>query len=334
MAVSETTRMAEDTARTVEAGEMKKAYKFGGEYVYFSPEELKEVKQFGEPIIRIIGFKDRSLLKFWMSMKKSIFIYPSEDGYVGSTRVFAALWQKLLKSKKIGIAWHVPRTNGNPVLVAIIPSRPQDDDDSGTPFLPAGLWLYPIPFADDIRPGPETKLVRTTNTLTDRMNKIVQVLQLPKAMYDPLKYPNPSLQWHYRILQALALEDEVPEEPEDKTKPKTKAIHKRVGGHIEDWSQIADDELSKYEDQKQIKHELDADGDSRPVKKARTAGKAASGGGSGLNDAALKKKADNGELSKLKVAELKDILGAKGLETKGVKADLVDRLEQWVEENL
>ncbi|KAM0810518.1 putative Ku70 protein [Seiridium cardinale] len=338
MAISETVQMADDTAMTVDKGQIKKAYKFGGQYIHFSPEELKSIKQFGEPVIRIIGFKDRPLLKFWMSIKKSIFVFPSESGYVGSTRVFSALWQKLLKSQKVAIAWHVARTNANPSLVAIVPSKPPDDDDSGTPFLPAGLWLCPIPYADDVRPEPETRLVRSTSPLTDAMNKIVRNLQLPNANYDPLKYPNPALQWHYRILQALALEEEVPDEPEDKTKPKVKAIHKRVGGYIEDWSKVADEELSKYEEQQGIKRELDDDDEDvvRPVKRARkTVDKTANGGdSSSLNDAALKKKLNGGDISKLKVTELKEILSSRGLDTKGKKAELIDRLEQWGEDNL
>ena len=35
-----------------------------------------------------------------------------------------------------------------------------------------------------------------------------------------------ALQWHYRILQALALEEEIPVKPEDKTIPKYKQIDK------------------------------------------------------------------------------------------------------------
>lgn len=229
IAIGKTERTEKETERDVEKEELKKAYKFGGEYVYFSPEEQADVKKFGEKTIRIIGFKDRSLLKFWMAIKKSIFIYPSEDGYVGSTRVFSALWQKLLKSKKVGIAWHIARKNANPQLVAIIPSRSQSDENSGTPYLPAGLWLYPIPFADDIRTGPEVKVVRTTNELTDKMNKVTGQLQMPRGLYEPHRYPNPALQWHYKILQALALEEEVPDQPDDATIPKNKAISKRAG---------------------------------------------------------------------------------------------------------
>ena len=35
-----------------------------------------------------------------------------------------------------------------------------------------------------------------------------------------------ALQWHYRILQAMALDEDIPEKPDDKTIPKYKQIHK------------------------------------------------------------------------------------------------------------
>ncbi|KAK7958465.1 ATP-dependent DNA helicase II subunit 1 [Apiospora saccharicola] len=339
IAVGETARTEKDSTRDVEKGELKKAYKFGGEYVYFSPEEQTEVKKFGEKTIRIIGFKDRSLLKFWMAIKKSIFIYPSEEGYVGSTRVFSALWQKLVKSKKVGIAWHIARKNANPQLVAIIPSRSQSDEKSGTPYLPAGLWLYPIPFADDVRAGPEPQIVRTTNELTDKMNKITGQLQMPRGLYEPHRYPNPALQWHYKILQALALEEEVPDKPDDATMPKNKAISKRAGGYLQEWADVADEALAKHQEQKAIKRELDAEDDDEPRPKKRTKTAAASkktddDGSSAMTDAALKKLVNSGDITKMKVTELKEVLTARSLETKGRKADLVERLEQWVEENV
>ncbi|KAI3329421.1 ku70 protein [Xylariaceae sp. AK1471] len=339
VAVGETARLAEDSARTVENYEVKKAYKFGGEYVYFTEEEQKSIKQFGGPCIRIIGFKDRSLLRFWASIKKSIYIFPSEEGYVGSTRVFTALWQKLLKSKKVGVAWHIARRNGNPQLVAIIPSRATSDEKSGTQYMPAGLWLYPIPFVDDVRDGPEMgKAIRTTNALTDKMNKVVQQLQLPAGAYNPSKYPNPALQWHYKILQALALEDIVPDQPEDATVPKYRAIHKRCGGYIQEWSQAADDVLGQIQTEKKTKRELEEDSEEdepQPAKKSRsTAAKGNGAGEDGLSNAELRKRYDAGTLTKFTVAELRSAMDSRGLDTKGLKKDLVERLEQWIEANV
>jgi ATP-dependent DNA helicase 2 subunit 1 len=60
--------------------------------------------------------------------------------------------------------------------------------------------------------------------------------------FNPEKYPNPALQWHYRILQALALEEELPEKPEDKTIPKYNSIKKRVGPFAVEWGAILDRE--------------------------------------------------------------------------------------------
>ncbi|KAI1408899.1 ku70 protein [Hypoxylon sp. FL1857] len=337
IAVGETVHIAEDSARTVQSGEVKKAYKFGGEYVYFSEDEQKSIKQFGGPIIRIIGFKDRSQLGFWASIKKSIFIFPSEEGYIGSSRVFTALWQKLLKSQKVGIAWHIARANANPQLVAIIPSKAQSDSKTGVDVLPAGLWLYPIPFADDLREGPDqANLVRTTDQLTDKMNKIIGNLQLPTATYNPSKYPNPALQWHYKILQALALEEEVPDKPDDATLPKYKAIHNRCGAYIQEWSRTADDVLGMVRDAKAIKREMEADDEDepRPAKKPRKTATKAGTSDAGMTNAELKKRYKDGTLSKLTVAELKPILAEREIDAKGLKKALVERLEGWIEDNV
>ncbi len=35
-----------------------------------------------------------------------------------------------------------------------------------------------------------------------------------------------ALQWHYRILQAMALDEDIPEKPDDKTTPKYRQIDK------------------------------------------------------------------------------------------------------------
>lgn len=334
LATGETTKLDSD-ARTIEKSEIKKAYKFGGEFVYFNPDELKGLKSFGEPGLKIIGFKPRELLPSWASVKKSTFIYPSEDDYVGSTRVFSALWKKLLADQKMGLAWFISRSNANPILVAVLPSRSPDDEDSTTPFLPAGLWLYPLPFADDIREVDLKTTVRCSNELIDQMRVIVQNLQLPKAMYNPTKYPNPALQWHYRILQTLALEEEVPEHPEDATLPRYRAINKRVGGYLVDWGKALAEESQDLMETRAVKREAEDD-DDRPTKRAKAPSSTAASSkklSGSMNNARLRMAVEQDTLKKMTVAELKDVMISKGLSVAGKKADLLERLEQWVEEN-
>ncbi|KAL7933759.1 SPOC like C-terminal domain-containing protein, partial [Trichoderma chlorosporum] len=331
IATGETTRVAEDSTRTVEKQEIKKAYKFGGEYVYFTPEEQKKLRDFGSPIIRIIGFKKRSMIPVWASVKKSTFIFPSEEDYIGSSRVFSALWQKLLNDDKIGLAWCVLRSNAQPMLAALIPSREQSEESSGTPYLPAGLWLYPLPAADDLREISADRRIDCSEDLKTKMRVIVQQLNLPKGIYNPLKYPNPALQWHYKILQTLALDEEVPEKPDDLTEPKNKAISKRAGGYLEDWAETLKDEAERAARSRSLKREAEDDASDRPVKQRKAAAERPAG--STFSMAQLRAAVESEGLSKMTVVQLKDVAGARGLSTSGKKADLVERIEQWVEEN-
>ncbi|KAL8728542.1 MAG: hypothetical protein Q9181_005310, partial [Wetmoreana brouardii] len=234
-----TTQMAEDSVRTVEKVEIKKAYKFGGAQILFTPEEISQLRNFGDPCIRVIGFKPISMLPLWANLKPATFIYPSEEDYIGSTRVFSALHQKLLSSQKIGIVWFIARKNAAPVIAALYPGAEHFSPDlpQMQTILP-GLWLIPLPYADDIRQNPETTyLIRAPEPLIDCMRTVIQQLQLPKARYDPSKYPNPALQWHYRILQAMALEEDLPEKAEDKTVPRYRQIDKRAGEYVLEWGE-------------------------------------------------------------------------------------------------
>ena len=186
-----TSHLADDSARVVDKTELRKAYKFGGETVTFSEQEFKQIRQcFGDPVIRIIGFKPMSLLPIWANIGKATFIYPSESDFIGSTRVFSALQQKLLNDSKMGLAWFIPRRNAAPTIVAIIPGVEKLGDD-GEQIIPPGLWLVPLPFADDLRQCPESTVLKSTDELTDIMRNVIGQLHLPKSVYDPFRYPNP-----------------------------------------------------------------------------------------------------------------------------------------------
>ena len=191
IATGKTTFLAQDTARTVEKTEVKKAFNFGGEQIVFTKDELTAVKNFGDPVLRIIGFKPLTMLPIWAVTKPSTFIYPSEEEYVGSTRVFSALQQSLLKSQRFALVWFIARKNAAPVISALLPGK-EETNDEGAQVWPPGLWIHPLPFADDIRKNPDMgDVVRASDNLVDSMHEIVRNLQLPKAQYDPKRYANP-----------------------------------------------------------------------------------------------------------------------------------------------
>lgn len=338
IAQGSTTKTEDGSVRTVEKSEIKKAHKFGtgGDFVYFSPEELEQLRKFEKDAkcLRLIGFKPRSMLPPWAAVKKSHFVFPTEAGYVGSTRVFSALWKKLLESDKMGIAWYIPRKNAVPQIVAILPSKKQSDDESGTPFLPAGLWLTPLPFVDDLRDLTQLRqsnMVRASDELINKMRMIVGNLKLPKNMYDPSKYPNPGLQRHYQVLQSIALDEDIPDVPPDLTKPKYKQINKRVGGYQADFKETLKQEAQLAMQQAALKREAteEADQNDRPAKKPRPAAKKVDA--SIMTSRELNEAVRDGTLAKRTVAVLKATCLDMGLSVAGKKADLVERMEEWVE---
>ena len=326
----ETTQLASDTARVVEKTEIKKAYKFGGETVLFTPEELKEIRYFGQPVIRIIGFKPASALRFMDNVHPANFIYPSEAEFVGSTRVFAALHKKLLDSDKIGIAWFIARKNAAPVLVALYPS--EEKVEAKVQIHQPGIFLIQLPFANDIRQNPEAPLVRAPGTLVDCMRAIVKQLHMPRG-YRPEKFSNPALQWHYRILQAIALDEEVPEKAEDNTLPKYRLIRKHAGEKVIKWGEELEEVMSA--DLGDAKSEVAVRGGRKraalvegegeaPAKK-----RAAKGAEEGLKDDEMRRAYEKGQVNKFTVVQLKGWLLEKRLEGNGKKADLVERVEEW-----
>ncbi|KAF2085285.1 ATP-dependent DNA helicase II subunit 1 [Saccharata proteae CBS 121410] len=316
-------RIAEDTAREIEKKEIRKAYRFGGETVSFTEEEAASLRHFGDPIIRIIGFKPLDLLPIWANMRPATFIYPSETDYIGSIRVFSALYQKLLTSKLFGLAWFIPRRNAVPVLAALVPGAEKTNED-GDQIMPPGLWIMPLPYADDIRLDPDAKPVPASNNLTDLMRVVVQQLTLPKGEYDPAKYPNPSLQWFYRILQALALQEDLPEKPEDKTIPRYRQIHKRVGEPLVEWGGALDEEFEAVGGD-------DEDGTTtKMAKRPKTVTE-------GVDDATMKEHYEKGTINKvcgrliLLVSQLKEFAHSKHISVAGKKAELVERIEEYFE---
>ena len=194
---SDSIKVSGDTHQVVERTpqdkeEECKAYKFGGDQILFTKKELAEVKHFGEPGITIIGFKNitKETLPVWANIKGATYLYPSEEGYVGSSRVFSALYQKMLKDNKMALVWFIARKNATPQIAAMIPGT-RKEDDALTIILPEGLWICPLPYVDDLRQNPDTVSISAADELIDKMRVIVQQLQLPKGQYVPNKYPNP-----------------------------------------------------------------------------------------------------------------------------------------------
>jgi len=166
---------------------------------------------------------------------------------------------------------------------------------------------------------------------------VVKQLYMPGG-YRPEKFSNPALQWHYRILQAIALDEELPEKPDDHTLPKYRLIRKHAMDHVLKWGEELEGAWGGYEGQgteaKQSEtgrgRKRAADDEENEGVKAPPKKKAASSG-DGPKDEDMRKAYDMGQVNKFTVAQLKAWLTSKRLEAGGRKADLVERVEGWLD---
>lgn len=295
-----------DSGRSVDKSDLRKTFKFGDDYVPFTEEQLAQIRYFGEPVIRILGFHsyaDFSEL-FIHSIRSSMFVYPTDEKLVGSIRAFSALYQSLKKKDKVALAWVILRKNAKPILSLLIPSTKDVE----------GLHMVFLPFADDIRQEPQTDLAVAPSSLVDATKKIFSRLLMPNG-FESQRYPNPRLQWHYRVVRAMALQEEVPKVPEDKTTPKYRSIDTRVGDSIEEWNKVLQSNSKRPSEE--------------PSKFAKKA-KPSSDAGAPSNES-MKALVDAGSVIKLTVAELKAWGAANNVEPKGgkLKKDWVEVINQY-----
>lgn len=320
-AKAETTFLCDETASLLEKKQIKHAYSLGSENVVFDSKEMKQIKQIESPVLRIIGYKALAKLHFFHNLSYAYFIYPHEVTHVGSIRTFAALHRVLLQKKQFALCWFIPRRNASPTVVAMMASELELSSNRKSQLSPPGFFLIHLPFADDIR-DPVPRKAWQSADLADLMGDIIRQLSLPS--YEPSKRSNPALQWHYKALQSIALEEDVPrlEDQVDETLPNFKAIHKR-----------AKDEMSRFVEALEKAVEQSNEPGYEQKRKATSPG--ASSKKPKLDPEAvpsidqLRAAVSNGSIKKLKVPELKAAISTHASRFSGkppsmLKQDMID----------
>ncbi|CAD6579969.1 MAG: ATP-dependent DNA helicase II subunit 1 [Cyphobasidiales sp. Tagirdzhanova-0007] len=176
--------------------------------------------------------------------KKDIVSYASvgtKNEYANSIPAFSALLQSMLKKDVIGLGVLIARSNSSPQLVYMLPQAETRDEETDVQIDPPCIWLVQIPFADDIRAPIATSSLSVmsdggeSNSMIQVMKKLIKKL---KVQFRPYQFTNPTLQYHYSNLEAIALQLDAPE-PKDETLPLTDQIAKaspfgRIGSYAKD----------------------------------------------------------------------------------------------------
>ncbi|KAH9917274.1 ku70-like protein [Fomitopsis serialis] len=283
--------------------------------VFYTADELRSFRTLGlDPIIKLLGFKNRSSLVFEDNVKHSLFIYPDEMTYSGSKRTFTALLRTMINKKRIGLVLTITRRNASPQFCALLPQ--EEKVDEGGWHEPAGFHLIPLPFADDIRAAPVEESVRASDELKDEARKFIDKLTVKNKNggYNPDAHPNPALGYHNAQLEASAFREEFdPAAFEDMTIPKYDQMHKRAGTLMKAWKEA----LLKDESANMT---IITTGSKRKADVS-------------VDEAEIRSKYEVGKLEKLRVDQLKEFLKGKSQSVSGKKAELIDRVSEWLDKH-
>ncbi|KAG1767920.1 SPOC like C-terminal domain-containing protein [Suillus occidentalis] len=282
-----------------------------GKRPFYTADEIRSFRTLDlEPGIKLLGFKDPIELAFEDNVKHSVFIYPDESKYSGSKRTFAALLKKMIEKKKIGLVLALTRSNSAPVFCAMLPQA--ESTEEGGWNEPAGFHLIPLPFADDIRAAPLETAFRAPDELKDAARVWIDKLCVKDGTYPPDAHPNPALAYHNAQLQASAFREEFdPEAFEDLTRPKYDMIHKRAGNLMKEWKRalLTDESANVVPVTTGFKRKADVS----------------------VDEAEIRSKHEVGALAKLRVDQLKDFLKSKSQPVSGKKAELIERVGDWLD---
>ncbi|KAF8979016.1 X-ray repair cross-complementing protein 6 [Entomortierella lignicola] len=318
-----------DTTQYLLAADLRYYWEFGGTKVVFTKEEIAAMKTFGPPGLALIGFKPKSEIKMSYNVNHAMFLYPDERSYEGSTRAFSALLKAMDEAGKAAICSFTQRKNYSTRLVALVPQL-EIVGTSGQEQ-PPGFQLIPLPWADDLRPLPIQTEYNPPSELIDSAKAIITKLNMKKG-FRPENYENPSLQKHFKVLQATAL-NQRDMDIDDKTLPKTEQMHERAGAYIQQFKEIVEATdlpeptptpslaSSKRSSQSQSQSQ-----DSAPNKRAKST--------QPVDSAALLEEIrsmyDKDQLNKATVATLKEFLNSVNVKINGSKkADLISQVEEY-----
>ncbi|XP_077994569.1 X-ray repair cross-complementing protein 6-like [Glandiceps talaboti] len=310
---TKTSRYCDETGEKLMPSDIKKFQTFGGRRIIFDADEVTEIKKFDQPGIVLMGFKPRSSLKRYHHVRAAQFIYPDENSVTGSTPLFSALLQKCQARDVIAVCRLIARKNSPPRFIALLPQA-EELDEHNVQITPPGFHVIFLPFSDDIRKlNYNLKAPPAPRANTDQIDKAKEIVKKLQFSFKSEAFENPSLQTHYRNLEALALDRDQPDDVQDYTEPNTAHIAKRAGKLIDEFKDLV------FPD--------GYDPDAPPAKR-----KAATGGGGAAKrpkvdeNISVEDEAKAGKLGKLTVATLKVFCKSQGLSTAGKKQDLIDTI--------
>lgn len=181
------------------------------------------------PYLKLLGFKSIDNFTPFFSYGYPTFITAdlsdglgsgiSEGGYKNSFSVYSSLYQSCKKLEKYAVVFGCTSRNSTPCLFALYPTRVRGLNRV-SPNFPEGFFLIKVPWLDDIRSVPEYISLSSTLMHSSRESPLpIHLVQNLKHVisqfflkeYNPSEFPNPSLNYFYKVMTKELLQEEMTE---------------------------------------------------------------------------------------------------------------------------
>uniref|UniRef100_A0A2S2PNQ7 X-ray repair cross-complementing protein 5 n=2 Tax=Schizaphis graminum TaxID=13262 RepID=A0A2S2PNQ7_SCHGA len=180
--------------------------------IIFKNEDLAILKRgILEPGIRLLGFTNKENIMILYHFKTPIFLRPNSDVDIGGTRMFNSLIECCLEKNKYIMCYLKIRKGGKVHLSALIP---QDEviDETGTQKEPSGFHVIFLPFNECLKPVKPIEPTEDDEFLTSTQVSLgMKICESMPINYYPSLIKNPKINFHWAMLESLALESEMPD---------------------------------------------------------------------------------------------------------------------------
>nr|CCA20428.1 ATPdependent DNA helicase 2 subunit putative [Albugo laibachii Nc14] len=319
---SETKWLCEDTGAYLSPENIKKYHPYGGTRIYFSKDDIIELKYVDTPSLHLICFHSIESLCQRENIRSPYFIFPNDNFVEKSSKAFVSLLCAMEKKRKYALARMIARKYSEPRYVALLPQR-EEYDELGQ-IRPTGFHVVFLPYCDDIRdvcvenyesPAVDEKALE----LAMAMMKKLELAEVPR-------FENPELQKHYASIQALALDEEELEydESHDSTLPDEAGFRQ---GDVQDAIERYRNAFGDMSEIVEMKRK--AQSKSKNVKRPKAIAEAQLSPAK-VFDTRKWREMDENSLQKTTVKEMQMFLRFHNQSTSGRKADLMHRIEMFL----
>lgn len=193
--------------RELRSEEVEYELSCGAEAIRVTEAEMIKINYPRQPILQLVGFKDRSVLKKDHFIRACNFIYPDDERIAGSAKLFTALWMRCLENEKIAVCLFVARRKSKPYYVALVPVTSAGEDPSPSAYINGdGFKVVYLPFAEQLNKYDFKDWGVEVSPSDEGQEIVKKIMKKLKVKYNPSKIKDPALDEIQSKLLALAFD--------------------------------------------------------------------------------------------------------------------------------